>query len=241
MRNHDPRTPPGTNDDIAERVKRERAVRGWSLRELERRMGEAGEPMSFSVLQRLENGRGADKSRPSVTFDQARALAEVFDLPFNEFVAPASWVREQEAKRLRRSLVRSIEKLEQGVVELIAASRQLALIDEKVSDLLDQRSWRLNTRLTIPSAAGLQEYFNGLVGTAQMLGLQLGYETYRTEEWSVRYPNASNPQVLPPFGKFEGPMSETDDWAAYLPQLEAAVQAFAGPESTPEGQLRSTR
>lgn len=92
----------GTNDDVAERVKRERANRGWSLRELERRMAEAGEPMSFSLLQRLENGRGADKSRPSVTFDQTRALADVFGLPFMVFVAPAEWVKELRIAALER-------------------------------------------------------------------------------------------------------------------------------------------
>lgn len=126
MGNHrEPRTPPGTNDDIAERVKHERATRGWSLRELERRMAEAGEPMSFSVLQRLENGRGADKSRPSVTFDQARALAEVFALPFSEFVAPAEWVTAQRVRRVTDDIRAAKADIAAGVMRLLSAYREL--------------------------------------------------------------------------------------------------------------------
>lgn len=199
MRNHEPQSSlPGTNDDIAERVKRERALRNWSLRELERRMTEAGEPMSFSLLQRLENGRGADRSRPSVTFDQARALADVFGLPFIEFVAPAEWVRERRVRRVAEDIRIARRAVGIALVRLLAAYRQLDAIpsmgnadrlvaseERDVFEVLEGAAWRdgatndeigravYGLQLPFPAGERLQGYLDRLNAELSKLATRL--------------------------------------------------------------------
>lgn len=220
--------PIGGNDDVAERVRAERERRGWSYRDLAAAMAQNGGSASKDTLQRIEYGN----PRPKIGVDQLVTFAKVFDLTVEELLAPAAWVRQRRVDAMVRQVQAAAEKFEQGIVELIDCWRRL---DWLASDEFEEVSRRVNLgefKLTIPSAAGLEEAATVVLALTQMLGSELVMQRYRGEV-PIAYPDMVE--------KIEIPV-ETVDWPRYLEQLEADLDGFLAFEpETATARKRSTR
>jgi transcriptional regulator with XRE-family HTH domain len=84
---------------VADRITRERDLRGWSLEVTAKRMTDAGCPINPSAIYKIESG----EPRRRVTVNELVAFAIVFELPIAELVLPAG-VADQEVRMLRDEL-----------------------------------------------------------------------------------------------------------------------------------------
>lgn len=75
---------PQSENHVAERVKMEREVRGWSTAKLAEAMAEVGHPVNQSAIWRIESG----KPRRRVNFDEALGFCKVFDISVDDLYSP---------------------------------------------------------------------------------------------------------------------------------------------------------
>jgi transcriptional regulator with XRE-family HTH domain len=87
---------PLAEDHVAQRIKTEREVRGWSTVTLAERMTEAGHPINQSAIWRIESG----KPRRRVNLDEALGFCKVFDIALDELTAPPGLIANPQIRRL---------------------------------------------------------------------------------------------------------------------------------------------
>jgi len=86
----------GGEDSLARRVAFERERRGWTTESLAKRMTDAGCPINQSAIWKIESGR----PRRRITYDEALAFAEVFEIPLAEITLPPEVVIETAVREL---------------------------------------------------------------------------------------------------------------------------------------------
>lgn len=87
---------PLAENHVAERIKMEREVRGWSTVTLAERMNEAGHPINQSAIWRIESG----KPRRRVNLDEALGFCKVFDITLDELTAAPGQIANPHVRRL---------------------------------------------------------------------------------------------------------------------------------------------
>jgi transcriptional regulator with XRE-family HTH domain len=87
---------PLAEDYVAQRIKMEREVRGWSTVTLAERMTEAGHLINQSAIWRIESG----KPRRRVNLDEALGFCKVFDIDLDELIAGPGRVANSQVRRL---------------------------------------------------------------------------------------------------------------------------------------------
>ncbi|WP_329133616.1 helix-turn-helix domain-containing protein [Streptomyces sp. NBC_01476] len=87
---------PLAEDYIAQRVKLEREVRGWSTVTLAERMTAAGHPINQSAIWRIESG----KPRRRVNLDEALGFCKVFDITLDDLTAAPGHIANPKVRRL---------------------------------------------------------------------------------------------------------------------------------------------
>ncbi|MFI1799371.1 helix-turn-helix transcriptional regulator [Streptomyces sp. NPDC020379] len=87
---------PLPENNVAERIKLEREIRGWSTQKLAERMAEVGHPVNQSAIWRIESG----KPRRRVNLDEALGFSKVFDIPLDDLTGPPGHVSNAQVRRL---------------------------------------------------------------------------------------------------------------------------------------------
>jgi transcriptional regulator with XRE-family HTH domain len=87
---------PLPEDHVAQRIKMEREVRGWSTVALAERMTEAGHLINQSAIWRIESG----KPRRRVNLDEALGFCKVFDITLDDLTAPPGHIANPQVRRL---------------------------------------------------------------------------------------------------------------------------------------------
>lgn len=87
---------PLAEDYVAQRIKMEREVRGWSTVMLAERMTEAGHPINQSAIWRIESG----KPRRRVNLDEALGFCKVFDITLDDLTAAPGHIANPQVRRL---------------------------------------------------------------------------------------------------------------------------------------------
>lgn len=87
---------PLAENHVADRIKMEREVRGWSTVTLAERMTEAGHPINQSAVWRIESG----KPRRRVNLDEALGFCKVFDIPLDDLTAAPGQIANPRVRRL---------------------------------------------------------------------------------------------------------------------------------------------
>jgi len=129
----------GAEANLAERIRRERAARGWAMSDLAQRMTEAGCPIQKSAISRIEDGNPPR----TISLDETVALAKVFDVSLEDLLQTVESVRVHRAQQLLAEL----EEVESGlplavkrVLKVADDITELARWDEEVlSYVLNQR------------------------------------------------------------------------------------------------------
>lgn len=91
----------GNNNHLADRIAHERQSRGWTMQQLADRMDEVGCTMHHTAIYKIEKG----KPRRSVSFEEATAFAQVFDVSLDDLAMPVELVAETELLSLVARLV----------------------------------------------------------------------------------------------------------------------------------------
>jgi transcriptional regulator with XRE-family HTH domain len=87
---------PMAEDHVAQRIKLEREVRGWSTVTLAERMNAAGHPINQSAIWRIESG----KPRRRVNLDEALGFCKVFDITLDDLTAAPGQIANPQVRRL---------------------------------------------------------------------------------------------------------------------------------------------
>ncbi|MDT0453420.1 helix-turn-helix transcriptional regulator [Streptomyces hesseae] len=123
---------PLPENNVAERIKLEREVRGWSTGKLAERMAEAGHPVNQSAIWRIESG----KPRRRVNLDEALGFCKVFDITLEDLSGPPGHVANAHVRRLVGEYVEAWKEWrDMGK----ALDRLTAELDEYTKDHPDQQ------------------------------------------------------------------------------------------------------
>lgn len=120
----------GGNDDVADRIRRERERRGWTYRELADRMSAEGCTVAASTLHRMENGSGPSKARPKIGVEELVAACRVFGLTPEELLMPAELFGQRRAQNLIDSVAAAAAELWASADRLHSTFRELAQFDD---------------------------------------------------------------------------------------------------------------
>jgi transcriptional regulator with XRE-family HTH domain len=116
--------------NLARRIAYERERAGWSTEGLARRMTDHGCPINQSAIWKIENG---DPPR-RITYDEAVAFAEVFDIPLEELSVPPEIVADRTALQLldeyRRARQEAIDAFYRLTDHMSAHPRVREVIEE---------------------------------------------------------------------------------------------------------------
>lgn len=112
-------------DNLARRIKSERERRGWSAYKLAQMMAAEGCEVPKNAIPRIEQGQR------SISFDEALALARVFELSMDDF---ATALPVLESVRSRAAISRARDR----AVSLFGATNELAVALDEYLSILDQ-------------------------------------------------------------------------------------------------------
>lgn len=116
-------SPLAPEDILGRRVRQERERRGWSQAELAERLKDHGVELHFTAIAKIEQ---RDSERPrAIRFNEAMALAEVFEMSVDRLLASPQTVLQTARQRVERasaSLVRSADLLENQLAALSIAA-----------------------------------------------------------------------------------------------------------------------
>lgn len=87
---------PAMEDNVAERIRMEREVRGWSTVTLAEKMAAAGHPINQAAIWRIESG----KPRRRVNLDEALGFCEIFQITMEDLTAAPGQVANAHVRRL---------------------------------------------------------------------------------------------------------------------------------------------
>lgn len=106
--------------NLARRIARERAARGWSHRTLAEQLTAAGMPVNASTVQRIETGR-----QDKVSVGMLVALARVFGRGVEQMLLPVELEDEQDALRIAQAALDQMGELYRVAAELERTLREL--------------------------------------------------------------------------------------------------------------------
>jgi transcriptional regulator with XRE-family HTH domain len=116
---------------LAERLAVERRRRGWSTRELGRRMTEAGCEVPPNAVSRIE------RHERDLSVMELVALSRVFDLPVSDLLAPAEWLRQKQAEGLLLRARANDAALVGAVRELVELVLEVLFLADEDEDALE--------------------------------------------------------------------------------------------------------
>lgn len=106
---------------LARRIALEREQRGWSPAGLASRLTRIGCPMTQSGIWKIENG----EPRRRITFDEAVAFAEVFEISLADLSTDPQVERERAAAVAARQVWDEVDAIEEGGRALRSSLRRL--------------------------------------------------------------------------------------------------------------------
>ena len=123
----------GGEANLAQRIVRELAYRGWSPAELARRMKEAGCPIGTSSVYKI-----LDEKKPrTISVDELIGIARVFDTTTDDLLTPIEALDQRRAKELLHSLDEADEHIMDGVSGELEAMIELFRLARDNKELHD--------------------------------------------------------------------------------------------------------
>lgn len=207
----------GSNDDVADRLRRERTRRGLSYRALAERMARAGCEIDPSALQRIEKGTAPGKPRPKIGVDELVALCRVFDLTPADMLSSTDSEVDKLAFYWRDRYRQAIRNLTTALVELVDFHRAFSKLATEEYSTEAAHFIATQTRDERPTIfadwkLGLHRILNVLLSTAELIGNEIGNQHVREDGIPVRYPELTD--------KIEIPVDAPADWDTYIEEIE---------------------
>lgn len=123
----------GGETNLAQRISRELAARGWPPAELARRMTEAGCPIGTSSVYKI-----LDEKKPrTISLDEFIALAAVFETTTEDLLTPVEVLDTERAKELLSELDKADERMFGGITEAVDAHVRLFALRAEAPELWD--------------------------------------------------------------------------------------------------------
>jgi transcriptional regulator with XRE-family HTH domain len=120
-------------DHVAERIKSERAQRGWTLESLAKRMEAVGCPIQPSGLFKIERAEG----RRRITVDELVAFGQVFGIPIGELTLDPSLAVPSAAAALIEELWHAMERQRQATATAEQAGQEWQSAYDRLVPLLE--------------------------------------------------------------------------------------------------------
>ncbi|MGW5116469.1 helix-turn-helix transcriptional regulator [Streptomyces noursei] len=146
---------PAMEDNVAERIKMEREVRGWSTVTLAEKMAAIGHPINQSAIWRIESG----KPRRRVNLDEALGFCEVFQITMEDLTAPPGQVANAHVRRLVGEYVEkwvAWRELDKGMTRI---KKQLDAYGEENPDQADLIKALLTHELGVASGGEFNRHY----------------------------------------------------------------------------------
>lgn len=115
----------GGESNLARRIARERNARGWSARELTRRVQVAGCKVPANTVTRIE------ARQRGVSVDELIGLSQALGLSVDDLLTPLELVDDQEAQRLLQAIGGSMEAMYAAAGDLMVGVRDLAVARDR--------------------------------------------------------------------------------------------------------------
>ena len=104
----------GGEETLARRVAYERERRGWSTQGLAQRMTDVGCPINQTAIWKIESGR----PRRRITYDEALAFAEVFEVELEDLAIPPELKASAQLQDLFEKLSSRTKLVSQTTIEI---------------------------------------------------------------------------------------------------------------------------
>lgn len=123
----------GGEANLAQRIVRELAYRGWSPAELARRMTEAGCSIGTSSVYKI-----LDETKPrTISVDEFICLSRVFETTTDDLLTPVAALDNKRAKELLSELDGADERMFTGVMQAVEAHVKLFALRAESPELWD--------------------------------------------------------------------------------------------------------
>lgn len=123
----------GGEANLAQRIVRELAERGWSPAELARRMTEAGCSIGTSSVYKI-----LDETKPrTISVDEFICLSRVFETTTDDLLTPVEVLDTKRAKELLGELDRADERMFTGIMQAVDAHMKLFALRAESPELWD--------------------------------------------------------------------------------------------------------
>ncbi len=165
----------GSEANLAERLKHERELRGWSPAELARQLTNAGCSISTSAIYKIE-----DTEKPRrITVDELVAASAVFGISTSDLLVPVELVRQERARAIVRELEDAERDMAGAVTRYLNAYTDLADIAASQDTDLFEFTMNLSGHRADATAGGDAENILEAYGSN---GEPLGVNTTRLRE-----------------------------------------------------------
>lgn len=114
----------GGEDNLAQRIKRERVARSLSYEALAKKMTAAGCPMQGSALFKIEKG----EPRRTIAVDELLAFAQVFDTDVPDLLRPVEVIDKERAKEVMSKLDDAGGRLAASSTDLVNGCWELLMM-----------------------------------------------------------------------------------------------------------------
>lgn len=125
----------GKEENLAERVRFERELRGWTYRDLAKRMTDAGCAIDRSAIYKIEAGSPPRR----ITVDELVALSHVLEVGVEDLLVPMEETRRQRGKALADGIAididflgKIVQRLEASLVEFYS----MQVEDEELAEFV---------------------------------------------------------------------------------------------------------
>lgn len=123
----------GAEDNLADRIARERQLRGWSYETLAERMTNAGCSIQGSAIYKIEKGN----PRRRITVDELLAFAKVFEVTLDNLLTPIDELDDAIARELQTAMMDRYSSLLNAAEEYVAVLGQVLTLHKDNRDVYD--------------------------------------------------------------------------------------------------------
>jgi len=118
-------------ENVARRITREREARGWTYEETARRMVDAGVPLQYTAIYKIEKAT----PRRRITVDELVGFATIFELDVADLLTPVELIEHQEVNQALHEWVAAGSELRRSLKRLGDCWARLVVLRETSSDL----------------------------------------------------------------------------------------------------------
>ncbi|MBU7597359.1 helix-turn-helix domain-containing protein [Streptomyces sp. P38-E01] len=148
---------PAMEDNVAERIKMEREVRGWSTVILAEKMAAAGHSVNQAAIWRIESG----KPRRRVNLDEALGFCKVFRITMEDLTSAPSQIANSHVRRLVGEYVEKWVEWRELDTSMTRIRKELDTYGEQNPDQAEMIKSLLTHELEVASGGEFNRHYIG--------------------------------------------------------------------------------